>query len=65
MTGMSASSQMSFKCGDIKNGIVCVYYHPKLDKRCKIKKKRNIELLVLGQYMRKQILAFTLGTHGL
>lgn len=29
------------------------------------KKKRNIELLVLGQYMRKQILAFTLGTHGL
>lgn len=28
------------------------------------KKKRNIELLVLGQYMRKQIPAFTLGTHG-
>lgn len=30
MNGMSASCQMSFKCGDIKNGIVCVYYHPKM-----------------------------------
>lgn len=65
MTGMSASSQMSFKCGDIKNGIVCVYYHPKMRYKMQDKKKRNIELLVLGQYMRKQILAFTLGTHGL